>query len=278
MSRWWRAHSEARNDPKLMLLPPDMFRSWFILVCLASENDGQIKSASDAAFALRVNESKAKGTIAFLAGKGLFDPVTGGYFTPHNWAQRQYKSDGSAERVKRFRERQRNDDRNSHRNGDVTLHEPFQKQDQTTETETDTEPEKKKVSSAAQTRARARPMPDDFKLGEADLKFAWERGFDGSRIADEFSRFCDHALAHGRTQVDWQAAWRNWVTSPLQNANGTRNGKSSKHGSIDDQVGRLADFVRSRERQVGDEGSDEFFGRDRASGADVEIIPPKRGH
>jgi hypothetical protein len=204
MNRWWRAYSDARHDPKLMLLAPDMFRAWFILLCLAAENDGQIKSASDAAFALRVNDAKAKGIIAFLAGKGLFDPVDGGYFMPHNWRARQYLSDVSTDRVKRFRNRQRN-------NGE-TFHETTSKRPQITETET----EKIEKTSSSRRRKSKAALPSDFRLSEQDIEFALSKGWTQAYLQSEFSRFCDHATAHARQQADWRAAWRNWVTSPFQ--------------------------------------------------------------
>src|SRR5262249_20262965 len=109
MSLWWRAYCEARNDPKLMLLPPEMFRAWFILVCFAGEHDGRVGPMAEIAFALHVNESKARAIVAYLAGKRLFDPLDEGCFTPHNWKRRQYKSDVSTDRVKQFRNRRRND-------------------------------------------------------------------------------------------------------------------------------------------------------------------------
>lgn len=106
--RWWRAYSDARNDPKVQGLPPEMFRSWFNLCCLAADNDGKIPSVMDAAFALHLSEAKTVKTIAFLASAGLLDAVEGGYFEPHNWSVRQYRSDVSTDRVKAFRERRGN--------------------------------------------------------------------------------------------------------------------------------------------------------------------------
>jgi len=120
--RWWRAYAEARNDPKIQGLPLDMFKAWFNLCCLAAVRDGQIPSALDAALALHMTEAKARAAVAFLAGRNLLDPVPGGYFEPHNWNGRQYKSDVSTDRVKQHRERKRN----SQSNGDET----FQKRPQ----------------------------------------------------------------------------------------------------------------------------------------------------
>lgn len=108
MSRWFRFYDEALNDRKVQSLSGDLFKAWINLLCLASKSGGAIASISDAAFALRASEAKAGAIIADLASKGLLDQVDGGYFEPHNWAARQFKSDVSNDRVKRHRERARN--------------------------------------------------------------------------------------------------------------------------------------------------------------------------
>ncbi len=108
MSRWFRFYDDALNDPKVQLLPGDLFKAWVNLLCLASKNNGKIPSADAAAFALRTTAARAGAIVADLAGRGLLDNVEGGYFAPHNWGSRQYKSDVSNDRVKRFRQRQGN--------------------------------------------------------------------------------------------------------------------------------------------------------------------------
>jgi hypothetical protein len=50
---------------------------------------------------------KVAQVLTQLHGAGLLDKTETG-FTPHNWKGRQYKSDVSTERVKRFRETKRN--------------------------------------------------------------------------------------------------------------------------------------------------------------------------
>jgi hypothetical protein len=125
MSRWFRFYEDALNDPKVQRLSGDMFKAWVNLLCLASHSDGQIKSLADAAFALRIPEPKAAVVITALATAELLDKVEGGYFAPHNWTGRQYKSDvtdpTAAERMRNYRNRQRNSDRNGDRNDDVSV-------------------------------------------------------------------------------------------------------------------------------------------------------------
>lgn len=112
------------------MLESDTLRwQWVVLLSCASQHEGVIPSAQVAAISLRTTEARARVVIAKLAQAILLDPVEGGYFAPHNWIGRQYKSDVSTDRVKKFRKRQRN------------VSQGVSETHQTTETETDTEPE-----------------------------------------------------------------------------------------------------------------------------------------
>lgn len=109
MSRWFRLYSELLNDPKVQRLDGEMFKGWINLLCIASANDGVLPSITDIAFALRVDENAAITLVERLLNGGLIDRLNGGpdgsRYAPHGWKQRQYKSDTSTDRVKRFRER-----------------------------------------------------------------------------------------------------------------------------------------------------------------------------
>lgn len=109
MSRWFRYHTEALNDPKVQKLDGDTFKGWVNLLCLAAQNDGKLPPIEDVAFALRETENGARTLIERLANGGLIDKLNGGRdgvsYAPHGWSKRQYKSDTSTDRVKRFRQR-----------------------------------------------------------------------------------------------------------------------------------------------------------------------------
>jgi len=107
MSRWFRMYDDVINDPKVMKLPEATRWQWVAVLCAASKHGGKVPPAAELAFLLRMTDQRAASLIAELLRAGLLDKVDGG-FAPHNWEGRQYKSDGSTERVKRFRERQRN--------------------------------------------------------------------------------------------------------------------------------------------------------------------------
>lgn len=115
MSRWFRLYDEMLDDPKAQRLPPQDFKIWINLLCLASRNDGKLPCIDDIAFALRISDNDAVTVIERLHIAGLIDKRNGGpdgfrYF-PHGWDKRQYKSDNSADRVKKHREK-RNDECN----------------------------------------------------------------------------------------------------------------------------------------------------------------------
>lgn len=88
-------------------------------------------------------------------------------------------------------------------------------------------------------------LPPDWVLSEKGGAFAKAKGLSEERITSEAERFKDHALANGRRQVDWEAAWRSWVNSPLQKRG--MNGATAappRPGSRDDIRERNADAYR----------------------------------
>jgi hypothetical protein len=202
MSRWFRFYDDALNDPKVQRLSPDLFKAWVNLLCLASRSGGELKSIADVAFSLRLSEVKAAAVITSLVTKGLLDKKEDGYFAPHNWDRRQYKSDVSNERVQRHRER--------HRNGECNV----------TQTVTVTPPETEQIQNRTKpslrdgARKRATRIPDDWKPSLEDIEFAKGLGLTDSDIVRQAARFLDFwkgKSGQGGTKVDWPATWRNWV-------------------------------------------------------------------
>lgn len=100
------------DDPKVQNLSADDFKAWVNLLCLASRNEGFLPSVEDMAFALRRSPNDVISLVERLSIALLIDTLRGGpngsRIAPHNWEQRQFKSDTSTDRVKRFRQRSRN--------------------------------------------------------------------------------------------------------------------------------------------------------------------------
>ncbi len=101
---WFRFYDTALDDPKVQRLKPQIFMDWVNILCLASRSDGIIPPIKDVAFGLRVSKPQAAFKLKILELAGLLDSTEAG-FEPHNWKVRQYKSDVSTDRVKRFRKR-----------------------------------------------------------------------------------------------------------------------------------------------------------------------------
>ncbi len=108
MSRWFRMYSDVLDDPKVQKLPADLFKAWVNLLCLASRNDGVLPALEDIAFALRMSQDVTVTVTAELVKRGLLDECDG--LSPHNWAERQFKSDtpeDAKERKRKQRQREK---------------------------------------------------------------------------------------------------------------------------------------------------------------------------
>jgi hypothetical protein len=138
VSRWFRFYDDALNDPKVQRLDPKLFKSWVNLLCLASKSDGWLPPIDDVSFALRLSESEVGKIVDALISLNLIDEIDG-RFCPHNWQERQYSSDSSAERMKRHRDRKK-------QKGDVASDVTVTPQNRT---ETDTETEQKDAEANA---------------------------------------------------------------------------------------------------------------------------------
>lgn len=116
MGRWWRAYEEAATDPKLQLLPAELFRTWFNLMCIASKHEGKLPALAHVAYTLQLKQEKAAQVLTQLCAAGLLDKTDTG-FQPHNWDGRQYKQDKTdntnADRQQRYRNRKRNAESNA---------------------------------------------------------------------------------------------------------------------------------------------------------------------
>jgi len=131
--QWFRLYSDILEDPKVQNLPPELFKFWINILCVASKNDGKLPPIKDIAFALRMSESETQEALKGIQKAQLIDEKSNQHgitLAPHNWNKRQYKSDTSTERVKRFR--------NGKRNKGVTPPD--------TDTETDTEQNRKPLT------------------------------------------------------------------------------------------------------------------------------------
>ena len=164
--RWFRYYDDALDDPKVQRLAPHLFRAWVNMLCLASKGGGKLPAVSDIGFKLRLSEIDAQGAVDELILAGLIDIAPNGSLSPHNWNSRQYSSDNSADRTRKWRE---NKDK---KYGDVTVTACDEKCD-AIESYTDTEKNPNgplSFSTAARSRAKDQGIILDFGKRQDDKK------------------------------------------------------------------------------------------------------------
>jgi hypothetical protein len=240
MSRWFRAYDDALDDPKVQLLPDNLFRAWFNLMCVTSKNKGKPFTVEEISFRLRVGPSKANEVANELVNRGLLDESDGRYIS-HNWGRRQFKSDVSNERVERHRKRSSNAECNVTGNSDA--HDNVTPPERT---DTDTDTEKKESK-----RRRATRLPENWGLGGLDLAYAISKGLRLLEIETEAEKFKNYWTAksgHTATKTDWSATWRNWILNALERK-GKPNGTGRK--TLGDLAMEIADEAREREIAAG---------------------------
>jgi hypothetical protein len=107
---WFRFYDEVVDDPKVQRLPDRLFKAWINVMCIAnksSHSKGILPPVQDIAFRLHISEAKTETIITELIKAGLIE-CAGSVLSCHNWTGRQFQSDVSTDRVKRFRNAKRN--------------------------------------------------------------------------------------------------------------------------------------------------------------------------
>lgn len=206
---WLRLYTEFASDPKVQILAFEDQRHYVMLLCL--KGNGVLDAAAPSegyrerlvAKALGLDPASASEAKRRLTEGGLIDPA----WHPLKWDARQFQSDSSAERVRRFREKSR-------RNVTVTLQKrPSNAIDQT-QNRSDTDKTQSRGDARGEPRAvrsTAARLPGDFELTEGRRFYATQQG-----IADPlrtFENFRDYWIAASGAKArkhDWDATWRMW--------------------------------------------------------------------
>ena len=198
---WFRFYSEALNDPKVQRLDGESFKGWVNLLCLAKAHDGSLPDTPDIAFGLRKSQAEVEALLQALDDAGLIEQTTAG-LSPHNWDSRQYVSDNSTERVKRFRERSTK--RYSETDATVSETPPEQSQSQK-------QSQKQSQSQKGVRGKTACRIPDDWVPTEEDFKKGREKGFSDEEIGELADEFRDYWSGRSKdaTRVNWSGVFRN---------------------------------------------------------------------
>ena len=241
---WFRAYAEMVDDAKLRCLAfEDRWHYVAILCCKCQglhEDAGQELLEDMIGVKLGLQPAERDSLKRRLIRVKLIDEL----WQPLGWSRRQFESDSSRERVRRYRDKKIQSTKQdvTHGNGDVTLQErrsdggvTFQDPDPDPDPETDSGV--RGGVGENQQRAKARPQT-------VSSRKAAKRGTrldEGLELPDEwrhwaiehrpdldpdkvFERFRDYWIAKSgqdATKLDWAATWRNWV----------RNQEASKQNS-----------------------------------------------
>lgn len=109
---WFRHYTEALHDPKIRSLRPELQLAVYHIWELVALQDGAPFTVDILAYGARYRRDWAARCVRDLLQRGLLDacpePHLLGYYLPHNWLKRQYKSDTSKDRTREWRRRKRN--------------------------------------------------------------------------------------------------------------------------------------------------------------------------
>lgn len=115
---WLRIDDRMATHPKIRALNDSEFRAYFRLLLVCSQHDDPNVDETVVAEIPGLTMQR----VRKLATVGLLDetPGTPHCYTVHNWTDYRPKDTTAAERMRNYRERQRNDDRNGYVTNDVT--------------------------------------------------------------------------------------------------------------------------------------------------------------
>lgn len=249
MSRWFRFYGDALNDRKVQSLPPELFKAWVNLLCLACNENGKAFDLAQVAFALRLADSKAQSVVGDLLSRGLLDDTAAG-LVPHNWNSRQYKSDTSNQRVNDHRKRRRNVTRNS----DVTP--PDTEQIQISEANASD------AGASARDRLWKEGLPALMALGVKEKQARPMVGRWLKDCGDDENRLCDLILrARAEAPVEPIA----WITAALT--------KEKKRGTTENLSAVARRLATEEWIDFGPRPGSSAAIRDQADGDAVRLLP-----
>ena len=133
-------------------------------------------------------------------------------------------------------------------------------------------PEARKKEPEAKASGKKHSLPKTFMLTPERHAVAVGKGIPHERVAAEFERFCTWAIANNRKYANWDAAWRNWCSSPYQQSHqnspsspGQRPSPPGSSGIVRASMAVIAANSRREHGPVGVQGG-EAFDRDGAGG------------
>lgn len=210
MPRWIRLDTTWSQSAWLASLSPAARLVWVELLCYvkAHGTNGSVKAITPEVIASRYVTGVTRDAVSELleaAQEHGAITLEDGEWTICQWSK--YQGDPTAKaRSRRYRKSKsrlsplRDVTGVTRDHSDVTP----------TETETGTQTDTPSLRSGDARARRAMPLPGDWGPSDGHVEIAEAEGRDIDR---EAAAFRDHALANGRKQKDWDAAFRNWLRS-----------------------------------------------------------------
>jgi len=223
---WFRLYSEFASDPKIQLLAFEDQRHFVVLLCLKSTGTLDTKSISQSHFdrmickALGLDSATGTEVKRRLSEVGLIDET----WQPLRWDDRQKQSDSSAERAKKYREKQKKPF--ASRDGDGL--DKIRVDKIRVERPASPTPVTKKVSKSKTS------IPSDLTLTEELKSYAEERlpNVDASALMENFQGM---AKAKAWKYADWNQAWQTMVRQWAPNSGHWSSGQYSRKLVADDR-------------------------------------------
>lgn len=100
---WFRMYFEFAFDPKVQSMDETSQRRFVIVLCLKCNGDIEKLTDDEIAFVMRITPEELAKTKQLFIDKGFIDDK----WTVLHWDKRQYKSDSSKERTRKWRKKQK---------------------------------------------------------------------------------------------------------------------------------------------------------------------------
>jgi hypothetical protein len=209
---WLRLYDDILDDPKIQMLSDRAFRMFVNCLALAKRNNGKLPGDMNSlAFSLRLPAGKCADTFQVLLSAGCIDRNDDGTYSPHNWNGRQYESDSAAERMRRYRER------NKSKSGDEALRNA-QRNSDGIESDTEADTEQKVVERAVRAAPKGTRWPPEQAvsnewIADADIQRHEHNlpSIDFRLEATKFAHYWSAKSGAGATKLDWHKTWINWA-------------------------------------------------------------------
>jgi hypothetical protein len=205
-NQWFRLYHEFASDPKIQSMPEHMQRRLVIIFCLRCSNVLETLQENEIIFALGISEKEWEETKQLFVSK-CFIRFISGKCNVINWNKRQFISDSSTERVKKYREK------------NATLQKRYKGVTVTpsdTDTDTDTDTDIKRIQDTKKQATKHFSKPS---LEEVQAYCQERKNLVGPR------RFLDYYESNGwkvgkNPMKDWKAAIRTWERTEGEKQNG----------------------------------------------------------